>query len=204
MGTSSAGIAIKTNTENLDLNQTLSDLLRKQIIQSDKYCDIRKTGCFYLSTYDNYLIIYNLDLVNEIYENEQSVILTRINEYFDNPNSIFVFEHYDSGDTYSYAIFENGEIIRKFRYHNENVLIDEGNLLEVEIKWKNARTEIEYDDDDDELEFLIYFNPDDETESYIEEDLPCVILHELMAQKLGFDMIYDDVKETSSGYFMLV
>lgn len=204
MGTSCGGVAIKTNTKDLDLGETLSKLFGGKFVKSEDYCEHRQSDCLYVAKNENFLLIYHAELVDEIFTHEKSNYLQQIYDYFDKPSLVFAFEEYDSGGTYSYAIFENGEMVRKYRYYVEEAVIDEGEFLPVELKWKNARSEMEYDEDDDEELGLIYFDPDDEEESYAEEDLPRVILYELMNEKLGFDndTAYD--LRIEDGYFKKV
>lgn len=196
------GIAIRTNTKNLNLGETLSNLFNTHFIQMNEYCDSRLDEFFYVSKNDNFLVVYNSSLVNEIFQNNPSFEFQRIYNYFNQSELIFAFQEYNHSDTYSYAIFENGQLIRKCSYSDGEILIDEGDLFPVEVKWKNANSEMEYDDDE-ELG-LIYFDPDDEDISYTAEELPKVILYHLMMEKLGFDGDSEFDIKIEDGYFKKV
>lgn len=193
------GIAIRTNTKNVNLGETLSNLFNTQFIQMNEYCDCRLDEYFYVSKNENFLVIYNSSLVEEIFQNNPSREFQRIYDYFNQSDLIFAFQEYTHSDTYSYAIFENGQLVRKCSYSDGELLINEGNLFPIEIKWKNAKSEMEYDDDE-ELG-LIYFDPDDEDVTYTEEEVPKVILYELMTEKLGFDGDSEFDIKIEDGYF---
>lgn len=193
------GIAICTNTQNLNLQEMLSNLFNIQFIQMNEYCDSRLDKYFYVSKTKNFVIIYNSTLVNKIFQNNLSLEFQRIYDYFNQSDLIFAFQEYNHSDTYSYAIFENGQLIRKCSYHEGELLMDEGDLLPIEVKWKNTKSEMEYDDDE-ELG-LIYFDPDNEDIAYTKEELPKVILYKLMMEKLGFDGNNEFDIKIEDGYF---
>lgn len=195
------GIAIRTNTKNLNLTETLSNLFNAQFIQMNEYCDSRWDEYFYVSKNDNFLVIYNSAIVEEIFQNNPSLEFQRIYDYFNQSDLIFAFQEYSHSDTYSYAIFENGKLIRKCSYSDGEILIDEGDLFPEEIKWKNAESEMEYDEDGEEELGLIYFDPDDEDITYTAEGLPKVILYHLMMEKLGFDGDSEFDIKIEDGYF---
>ncbi|WP_440463861.1 hypothetical protein [Psychrobacter sp. ASPA161_6] len=56
--------------------------------------------------------------------------------------------------------------------------VDEGELYEIESKWRSLPTKFMNDEDYEHEK--VYFHPDSETEFYTEESLPQLILHELM------------------------
>ena len=184
MGISANGIVIQTDTKDLDFMSILIHLFDKEFIPIEEPCDCRDEDCFFIAKTDKYLIISNAKLVDEILQNEKSFNMEVIQKFF-TPEFVFIFEEYDSGGTYSYAIMLNKQIVRRFRSITYETTIDEGELDEIELRWKNARTD--YIDNEDYEHEKVYFDPNNETEFYTEDSLPQLILHELMDDKLGFD-----------------
>lgn len=198
MGTSSCGIVIQTDTEDLNFVSVLTNLFGKEFVPVDEYCDCRYEDCFFIAKTDKYLIISNSKIVDEIMQSDNSINMKMIQDYIIS-KFVFIFEEYDSGGTYSYAIAIDNKIIRKFRSITYETTIDEGKLDKIELRWKNARTE--YIDDEDYEHEKVYYHPDNETEFYTEESLPQLILHELMDDKLGFDVHTLEAHIIDSGFF---
>ena len=198
MGTSANGIVIQTDTKDLDFISILINLFDKEFIFIEEDCDCRDEDCFFVAKTDKYLIISNAKLVDEILQNKESVNMEIIQKFF-TPEFAFIFEEYDSGGTYSYAIMLNKQIIRRFRSITYETTVDKGELDEIELRWKNARTD--YIDDEDYESEKVYFDPDNETEFYTEDSLLQIILHELMNDKLGFDTYTVDDHVIDSAFF---
>ncbi len=198
MGTSANGIVIQTDTKDLDFMSILIHLFDKEFILIEESCDCRDEDYFFVAKTDKYLIISNAKLVDEILQNEKSVNMEIIQKFF-TPEFVFIFEEYDSGGTYSYALMLNKQTVRRFRSITYETTIDKGELDEIELRWKNARTE--YINDEDYEHEKVCFDPDNETEFYTEDSLPQIILHELMNDKLGFDTYTVDDHVIDSAFF---
>ena len=198
MGTSFCGVVIQTDTKDLDFMSVLTNLFNKEFIPIEKHCDCRDEDCFFIAKTDKYLIVSNSKFVDEILQNNSSYNMDMIQKTFV-PKFVFVFEEYDSGGTYSFAVILDKKIVRKFRSITYEITVDEGELYEIESKWRSLPTKFMNDEDYEHEK--VYFHPDSETEFYTEESLPQLILHELMNDKIGFDVHTLDEHIIDSGFF---
>ncbi len=137
MGTSAAGIIIHKTTK--QINESIDFVLGKDF-EKVSYCDCRKPDCVYAGQIDESLALINSDLSLKLFkENEVDVELMK---FFDSPEMIFVFEEFDSGASYGYAIFKDGKLVRKLRTSNYNDIEEEyGVPDDDELEWING-TEI--------------------------------------------------------------
>lgn len=183
MGASSGGVAIKTNTINVDLTKVVKDLFGSDFEKNNDYCDTRQNSCVYIGKTKDFLIIVNTDFAASFFKSQRTDSIQKYLDYFSNPHFVFAFEEYDSGGTYSYSLIYNGIIKRQFRSVTYEIKADFGALEPVELKWKNAEITKE-DVGDGEFEIL-YKDPASDFKC-TGLQLPLVILRELMLEKLGF------------------
>lgn len=132
MGTAAGGLIIRTSKSIIESYLRFNDQLTKT-----PYCDSRKSNCFFFGRKEGLLAIVNSDLSNKFFK--QNMIDEAIFNFFDRPDEIFVFEEYDSGASYGYAVFQNGHLIRKVRTKNYTDVTDEyGAPLKEELEWMNG------------------------------------------------------------------
>ena len=201
MGASNGGIAIKTDTSKVELLNVVKDLFGNDFEKSDSYCDSRNNDCVYIGKTKEFLIIVNTDFAYKFFENQNTESIQNYLDYFSKPDFVFAFEEYDSGGTYSYSLIYNGIVTRQFRSISYDTKIDFGNLEQAELKWKNAET-IKDDSEDGEYEIL-YKDPTRDF-SCLKEQLPQVMLQELMYEKLGFASWNMDEFMIEQGHFKKV
>ena len=141
MGTSAGGIIFQKTTKNIDES---IDFVLGNDFEKVSYCDSRKSECVYAGQTNEVLVLINSELSEKMFAiNEVGDDLMR---FFDNPEMIFVFEEYDSGACYGYAIFKNGKLVRKLRASNYNdIEVEYGIPDEDELEWING-TEIKDSD----------------------------------------------------------
>jgi hypothetical protein len=133
MGTSAGGLIIKTSKGIDESYLSFSDRLTRT-----SYCDSRESNCFYFGRKEGLLAIVNSDLSNRLFT--KNTIDETLFNFFAKPEEIFVFEEYDSGASYGYAIFKNGQLIRKIRTENYNKKTEEfGEPLKDELEWLNGQ-----------------------------------------------------------------
>jgi len=198
MGASNGGVALKIDTSKIELLKTVKDLFGHDFEKSETFCDSRNNDCVYIGKTKDFLIIVNSDFADKFFENQQSESISQYFEYFSKPDFIFAFEEYDSGGTYSYSIIYNGAVKRQFRSLSHETKTDFGELELSELKWKNAET-TEQDLGDGDFE-IIYKDPTRDF-SCSKEQLPQIILQELMYEKLGFASWNMDEFMTEQGHF---
>src|SRR5687767_4668046 len=143
MGTSAGGVIIKTS-KSID---EASKFVFEGVLTRTSYGDTRQSNCFYFGRKDGLLAIVNSDLSNKLFS--KNTIDETFFNFFDKPEEIFVFEEYDSGASYGYAVFREGRLIRKVRTENYNDVIDEsGSPLKEELEWLNGQ---QYESDGETL-----------------------------------------------------
>lgn len=143
MGTAAAGVIIKTS-KSID---EASKFIFEGVLTRTSYCDSRQSNCFYFGRKDGLLAIVNADLSNKLFS--KNAIDEAFFNFFEKPTEIFVFEEYESGASFGYAMFQDGRLIRKVRTENYNDIIDEfGNPLKDELEWLNGQ---QYESDGETL-----------------------------------------------------
>jgi hypothetical protein len=133
MGTSAGGLIIKASKS---IEET-SKFYFGDALTKTSYCDSRQPNCFYFGRKEGLIAIINSDFSNKLFS--QNTLDDTLFVFFDKPKELFVFEEYDSGASYGYAIFHNGSLIRKIRAQNYNDIVDQfGEPIEDELEWLNG------------------------------------------------------------------
>lgn len=183
MGASNGGIALRVDTSKIELQNIVKHLFGNDFEKRDNFCDTRNSDCVYIGKTKDFLIIINTDFADKFFETQKTENIQQYLNYFSNPDFVFAFEEYDSGGTYSYSLIYNGIIKRQFRSICYETKTDFGELEQAEIKWQNAEM---IKDDLGDGEFEILYKDPTKDFSCNKEQLPQVILQELMLEKLGF------------------
>ena len=190
MGTAAAGIIIQKTTK--QINESI-DLVLGKDFEKVSYCDCRKSDCVYAGQINETLALINSDLSEKLFREIE--INDELTKFFDRPEMIFVFEEYDSGASYGYAIFKDGKLVRKLRTSNYNDIEDEyGIPYEDELEWING-TEIKDTDD-----FILLRNAANGHEIPLEYKYKA-ILQLLMQKNLGFTCETMDDIFSITGHF---
>ena len=193
MGTSAAGIILNKSAKKI--NESI-DFVFGNGFQKVSYCDSRIPNCVYAGVKENILTLINSDLSERFFSVNQ--IEDKILSFFENPEIIFVFEEYDSGASYGYAIFKNGKLERKLRAINYDDIIENyGNPDEDELEWLSG-TETKDTDGS-----LLLKNSKNGHEIPIELKYKA-ILQLLMENKFGFHCETMDDIFTESGHFAII
>lgn len=138
MGASVGGVSIKTDTSKYELSQIVKDLIGIDFVMTSSYEDTRYPDKYYLVKTNDVITIYNAQLVENFYKRQDTQDIQYLIDYFQKPELIFAHERYDSGGTYSYALYYKGELNRQFRSVSYETKIDFGELEEIEKDWKNG------------------------------------------------------------------
>lgn len=142
MGTSAARIIIYKTKKHIEES---IEFVFGNNFEKVSYCDCRDPDCVYAGQTNETLALINSNLSEKLFEENQ--LAFEIDKFFESPEIIFVFEEYDSGPCYGYAIFKNGKLVRKVRTNNYNDVVDEfGVPDDDELEWING-TEIKDTDD---------------------------------------------------------
>lgn len=179
MGVSCGGVAFKADTSTLNLSKIIADLFGSRYQINKGYCDSRNADCIYAGMTNEFVIIVHSELASAFFAATDTTGVQKYLDYFSSPELVFAFEAYDSGGTYSYCLIEKGEVRRQFRSISYEKSIDYGAPLDKERKWLQAPT---YTDDDGDT----YIKDADADFECMEDQLPQVLLQELMQEKLGF------------------
>lgn len=183
MGTSCGGIAIKTDIQNFELEKIVKDLFGEDFSNNNGYCDSRRDDCVYIGKTKDFIVIVNSTFAEKFFINQDTNNINYILEYFSNPDLIFAFEEYDSGCSYGYALIYNGVITRQYRSLSYETTMDYGEPEAKEKKWLNAET---FEEDLGDGETQIMYKDSERDFSCSQDELPIVMLQELMLEKLGF------------------
>ncbi len=181
MNASNGAVVFKIDTSNLDLAKIVKDLLGSGFEETDNLRDITKNDCIYISKTKEFLVIMSSDFSNIFFETQDITKIHFYLDYFSNPNFVFAFEEYDDTNSYGYSLIYDGVVKRQFRSVLYQITVDYGQLEEIELNWQNAeRVEVDLGDG---KTGILYQNF---SEGYLKEELPQIILQELMFDKLGF------------------
>jgi hypothetical protein len=190
MGISAGGLIIKTSKGIDESYLSFSDGLSKT-----SYCDSRESNCFYFGRKEGLLAIVNSDLSNKLFS--KNVIDEKLFNFFDKPEEMFVFEEYDGGASYGYAIFKNGQLIRNIRTENYNEVKEEfGEPLEGELEWLNAQRS---KDSDGSILLKNAVNGHEIPEDFLYK----AILQLLMQSKFSFTCETMDDEFVESGHYTI-
>jgi hypothetical protein len=183
MGASCGAVAFRLDAEEYDLSKIIADLFGNDFLASGGYCDSGKPDCIRIGKTKDFVVIINSDFANQFFGSNNTTAIQHYLTYFSNPDFVFAFEEYDSGGTYGYTLIYNGQVKRQFRSVSYNKEIDFGQPEPKELKWLNAPTITE--DTGDGEKNILYKDPERDYTCSADE-LPRVMLQELMLQKLGF------------------
>ena len=190
MGTAAAGIIIQKTTK--QINESIDFVLGRDF-EKVSYCDCRKPDCIYVGQTNETIALINSDLSEKLFRKNE--IDDEFIKFFDRPEMIFVFEEYDSGASYGYAIFKDGKLIRKLRASNYNDIEDEYGIPdEDEMEWING---IEIKDTDNSILLRNAINGHEIPLDYKYK----AILQILMQKKFGFTCETMDDIFSITGHF---
>ena len=191
MGTSAGGIIIHKTYKGI--NESIEFVLGNKF-EKTSYCDCRKSNCVYAGVKDDKLAIFNSDLSERFFSIDK--IDDKIFSFFDKPEIVFVFEEYDSGASYGYAIFKNGKLERKLRANNYNdVIVEYGSPDDDELEWISG---IEIKDTDNTTLLKNSINGHEIPVEYKYK----AILQIIMQKKFGFNCETMDDIFSEKGHFI--
>jgi hypothetical protein len=182
MGASCGAVAFKTDTSKWELSKIISDLFGKDFT-SGGYCDSRESNCIYIGKTKDYIVITNSDFTDKFFRSKDTSIIDKYQQYFSNPEFVFAFEEYDSGGSYGYSLIYNGQVKRQLRTESYEKVLDFGEPEAKELKWLQAETIIV---DEGDGEMVTYYKDTERDFKCTADQLPQVMLQELMLEKLGF------------------
>lgn len=167
---------------------------------SEKKFDNRRDNCVSVYQLDGYVAIISTIFTAKFYKPGADTA-AKVYQYFEHPAQIFAYEHYSSGDTYSYAIIEHGKLIRSVRQTADQLRPDTyGTPLNFELKIINAPRIKERGADGELYTYIAY--PDNK-HLFMADQLTEVLLREVMHHETGLwpDSLYD--KAITRHNFML-
>lgn len=196
-----AGIFVKLNnpTEfNLD---EITIMLFGEFISNSEICpsgfDIRNQENRILSRYKNGVSIADADIVNQILVEGNKELIAKIFGYFNQPQSIIAYMHYDSGDSFGFRYIENGWT-KRYCYKIDGMqTVEYGVPLPEEIKILNRELFYQGDIED---EFLCYYIDEERTQSNAYHFRSSALACEVMRSKIGHDFYDESVKRSSIYY----
>lgn len=207
MGMSKAAVFIKLeNPNDYKLEKIAENFFNSIVSIKDEWqsgFDFRHSNKIIIEFYKNGISIVNSDFVNQILINRDKHLIAKLYKYFNFPETILVYMHYDSGDTFGFCYIKCGEINR-FRYSlsTDYVTCDFGNPLDEELKVLNSQIHYQEDENGEEDDFgdiIKYYMYKIEGEAksrsyhFINSHLTSVV----MTAKLGFGLYDEDTQRAA-------
>lgn len=196
MGASCGAVAFRLDAEEIDLSKIAADLFGNDFAATREYCDPRQPECVQIGKTKDFVVIINSDFANKFFASNNTTAIQHYLTYFNNPDFVFAFEEYDSSGTYGYSLIYNGEVKRQLRSVSYNKVIDFGQPEAKELKWLQAPTITR---EDSQFGSITYYKDSERDFTCSADELPQVMLQELMLQKLGFTTwnMYDLFSESA-------
>ena len=153
MGIAQAGIVFRPQAPLDDVELFVSDLYGKKVRQIEHpdvgQFDIRNPGDVMVQRFGDTYFVCNNDIAWDLLEFPQTDVIHTYRS-LGSPQMLMAFCHYDSGGSYGYAFFENGERTRS-RLQTvggayRKPLIECGIPKDFEHRWLSANFYIEEDD----------------------------------------------------------
>ena len=183
MGASLGGVAFKIDTATIDSNKVVHDLFGPAFQPHEDHGDTRRPEYVFVGKSSDLLVILSTDFTTKFFQSTGSEAIQPYLDYFGRPSFVFAFEEYDSGGTYSYSLIYDGVVKRQYSLVSGEEVTDFGTPEPTELKWLNLPAEtVQVDDATTEL---VYTDPATGYQ-YTKDQLPQVILQQLMQEKLGF------------------
>ncbi|MET0394552.1 MAG: hypothetical protein ABW019_15510 [Chitinophagaceae bacterium] len=183
MGVSLGGVAFKLDTATIDSNKVVHDLFGPDFQPTEGSGDTRRPEYVFVGKTSDLLVILSTDFTTKFFQSTGSGAIQSYLDYFGRPSFVFAFEEYDSGGTYSYSLIYDGVVKRQYSLVSGEETTDFGNPEPTELKWLNLPAEtVQVDEETTEL---VYTDPATGYQ-YTKDQLPQVILPQLMQEKLGF------------------
>ncbi|QKJ30860.1 hypothetical protein HQ865_14255 [Mucilaginibacter mali] len=192
MGLSIGAVLIRQSDHTLNHAQLVKDLFGtgyNEIPERDlgqlpatKRFDTRNDNCLSVYIFENYIALVNSAFTAKFYQ-PGSATIQKVYQYFKQASQIFAFEHYSSGDTYSYAIIERGQLIRWVRQTSDQLHpATYGQPLNFELKILGAKkTRMR----DVHGQLHTYYTHPDNNSLFPEDQLTEVLLREVMHHETG-------------------
>lgn len=144
MGLSTAGLAFRPTASTLDEQELVQLAFGSSAIQlSDPYKvhDIRVPGNVAVESSNGITFVYNGEIAARSLFDGQS-LAPEVFAALGAPELVVIFCHYDSGDSFGYAIVKDGITVRS-RVHTSDKTKDEGAPNAFELPWLQAESFIE-------------------------------------------------------------
>lgn len=144
MGLSTAGLAFRPNASTLDEQELVQLAFGSSAIQlsePNKLHDIRVPGNVAVESSNGVTFLYNGEIAGRTLFEGQS-LEPRVFAALGAPELVVIFCHYDSGDSFGYAIVKDGITVRS-RVHTLDKTKDEGAPNAFELPWLQAESFIE-------------------------------------------------------------
>jgi hypothetical protein len=200
MGMSNAAVFIKLDNPEDYQHEKIADFFFENIESikegnSSDWFDFREANKVIIDITENGIGIMNADFVFKVIVNRNASLISKLYKYFNYPETILAYMHYDSGDSFGFCYVKNGDV-KRFRYSlsDDWVTHDYGDPLDEELDILNARLFFEEEEDEDDdgektRDYLYQVEGEKEPRSYhfINSDLAEVV----MQAKLGFGL-YED------------
>lgn len=182
MGASLGGVAFKLDPAAIDSAKVIQDLFGPGFQPYAGYGDIRYPDYVFIGKTHDLLIILSMEFTDQFFGSTDNTAIQSYLDYFGNPSFVFAFEEYDSGGSYGYTLIYDGQVKRQYRLISGDERIDFGEPEPEELRWLNLPTETIREEEETSVVYVDAQN----NNRYYKEQLPAILVSELMKAKLGF------------------
>lgn len=191
MGLSIAGVFVKLkNPSEFGIEEVVKELFGDyQEIKStwEDGFDFRNKDNLIISYHENGIRILDSELVTQVLEKRLTDVIQKLYNYFQSPELMLVFMHYDSGDSFGFGCIQDG-VMTRFRYSvsTDGITYDYGLPFDEELNILNGRIYYVEDEDGDRVYLYNRLDSPDVENAYhfINSD----IANEVMLTKIGFGL----------------
>ncbi|SDR97257.1 hypothetical protein [Winogradskyella sediminis] len=151
-----SGIFIKTDISKYDYDEIFKHFFGANYEKNDNWFngfDTRDEKSIRITFHEQGIIITNFHFTQKVLVNGNKELIEKIYNYFDQPDLIYSYMHYDSGDSFGFRLIQKGKTTRyRFSLSSDWVTKDFGNPIEAELEILNSKLYYETE----RKEFLIY------------------------------------------------
>eukprot|EP01093_Parvamoeba_rugata_P012093 TRINITY_DN346_c0_g1_i16.p2 TRINITY_DN346_c0_g1~~TRINITY_DN346_c0_g1_i16.p2 ORF type:complete len:231 (-),score=39.42 TRINITY_DN346_c0_g1_i16:446-1138(-) len=174
-----SGIFIKTDISKYNSEDIFKHFFGVNYEKNDSWFngfDTRDENSIRITFQEQGIIITNLYFTQKVLVIGDKELINRIYNYFDQPELIYSYMHYDSGDSFGFRVIQKGKTTRyRFSLSTDWVTKDFGNPIEAELEVLNSKLYFETE----RKEFLMYQLKNEKNPRnyhFINSHLACVVM----------------------------
>lgn len=137
-----SGVFIKTDISEYNSEEIFKHFFEVNYKKNDSWFngfDTRDEKSIRITFHEKGIIITNSHFTQKILVNGNKELINKIYNYFNKPELIYSYMHYDSGDSFGFRLIQKGKTTRyRFSLSSDWVTKDFGNPIEAELEILNC------------------------------------------------------------------